>query len=81
MGKLRKGTGGGWLATLTPAQRQRVKDALAARTYSYRSSHNHTPGWSVVLDRSVGVPRSIVLRKRDISGSVLVDIPVDAEPH
>ena len=71
--------GGGWLNTLTPAQRERVY-AITGPMHGRHSRDRNGVGWSVFLDRSVGTPRSIVLRRRNGAGQLLYEIEVDATP-
>ena len=56
-----------WSGTLTPEQAVACRNIL--RTEEHRSGGS--VGWSILLDRSIGTPRYVELRKRSIQGTLI----------
>jgi hypothetical protein len=68
-----------WLCTLHPLQEERVREVIAQRRgtgWADRKGSHY--GLSIVLDRSVDVPHSILLRYKDRFGQVVWEEQIDA---
>ena len=71
--------GSRWHQTLTDAQQARVR-AEIERQLGHKPSRKYHDlgGFSVVLDRSVGIPTRILLRRRNGDGRILYDVEIVA---